>query len=392
MSQPPRRWTILTVVACLVAVGWLLVVAIGAEEPLARDDFEHDLSQWLTVGPEGNVRIVPEDGTEADNHVLELVPLQGGFVHTLLRGSEGWTNVRIDGRVLFPTNGDGYLGLIYNHRRRGSRTDFGCIYVKGNGSYIRVSPHRDGNPSWRLYEELKVPLEGPRTIVPNRWYRFRLDVVGREARFAFGDLAQPLVLFDGIEMDRGAIGLEARPGRGDPVWVDDIVVRRFGAITAAGPDTRAKPVSPTLLTQWEAFGPFARPNNAVESGGEAPVPRSVVADERGMVITGRFTDFLGGDRHLAYLRTTLEGGEDGARRDLVFSTANRIDAWLDGRHLGTVEPQDYVWTDFLSTPEHVAARFPVTLSPGPNNLLLRVDGSRFAGGGFLAAVTPTTDP
>jgi hypothetical protein len=391
MSQPSRFWTCRTIVLCLVAGSWLLPGATWAEESLARDDFEDDLSQWLTVGPHGNVRIVPQAGAGADNHVLELVPQRGEFVHTLLRGSEGWTNVRIEGRVLFPTNGDGYLGLIYNHRRQGSRTDFGCIYIKSNGSYIRVSPHRDGNPSWRLYEELKVPLEGSRKIAPNRWYRFRLDVVGREARFAFEELAQPLVRFDGIEMDRGAIGLEARPGRGDPVWVDDIVVRRLGAIPTTDPEAGAKPMSPTLLTHWEVFGPFARPSDAVEAGGGTPLPRSVVADKRGMVITGRITDFVGGDRHLAYLRSTLDGGKDGARRDLVFSSANRIDAWLDGRHLATMEPQDYAWTDFLSTPEHVAARLSVTLSPGPNILLLRVDGNRFAGGGFLAAVTATTD-
>jgi hypothetical protein len=389
MCRSQQLWSRQTIVLGLVAVAWFITGSCRAGSPLARDDFEHGLSKWVVIGEPTNVRIVEESGAEPANHVLELVPQQGGFVHTLLRGSEGWTNLRIEGRVLFPTSGDGYLGLIYNHRREGSRTDFGCLFVKSNGSYVRVSPHHDGNPSWRLYEELKVPLEGPRRVVPNRWYPFRLDVIGSAARFAFEELSQPLIIFDGIQMDRGAIGFEARPGRGDPVWIDDIVVRHLDAGSSTETSEAITPISSALLTHWEALGPFAEPDRTIESGLWSSQSRSLAADQRGMVITGRISDFGSSSRHLVYLRTTLDGGNDGALQNLVFSTANRIDAWLGERHLGTMEPQDYAWTDFLSLPDRAAPPLTVALSPGPNILLLRVDGRRFAGGGFLAAVIPT---
>ncbi len=42
--------------------------------------------------------------------VLQLTPKRRDYVHTLLAGSTGWHDVRFEGRFLFPTEGDGYLG------------------------------------------------------------------------------------------------------------------------------------------------------------------------------------------------------------------------------------------------------------------------------------------
>jgi hypothetical protein len=106
------------------------------------------------------------------------------------------SHVRMEGRFLFPTEGDGYLGFIYNHQKGSARADFGVIYVKSNGSYVRVSPHYDGNPSWRLYEEMKTPPEGDRKIQPYTWYDFRLDVHDHTATLFIGDMENPVVSFD----------------------------------------------------------------------------------------------------------------------------------------------------------------------------------------------------
>ncbi len=116
-------------------------------ETLAADDFETGLGHWTTESPDG-VEIVVEPGSA--NHVLQLTPKRRGYVHTLLASSTRWRDVRFEGRFLFPTEGDGYLGFLYNHQETPARTDFGCLYVKSNGSYIRNSPHYDGHPSWRL--------------------------------------------------------------------------------------------------------------------------------------------------------------------------------------------------------------------------------------------------
>jgi len=41
---------------------------------------------------------------------------------------------------------------------------------------------------------------------------------------------------------------------------------------------------------------------------------------------------------------------------------------------------------FLTVPGHLGTRLPLMPSPGRNELILRVDGERFAGGGFFAEI------
>ena len=132
----------------------LLTMALAAAAPELPvvENFEAGLGRW-SPEPAERIQIVPESGT--DNSVLQLTPNPRAFAHVLLKDQPASANVRMQGRFLFPTEGDGYLGFIYNHQQTNERMDFGVIYVKSNGSYLRISPHFDGNPSWRLHEQQK---------------------------------------------------------------------------------------------------------------------------------------------------------------------------------------------------------------------------------------------
>jgi len=346
-----------------------------------HDGFEQGLDNWEPFSP-GYALIVSE--AEGNNHVLELTPRSGDYSHVILKADSPTGHARMEGRFLFPTEGDGYLGLIYNHIHSDARTDFGVLYVKSNGSYIRVSPHYDGNPSWRLHEEKKVMLEGDRRIEPGRWYRFRLDVHEYSAALYIEDMETPAVVFNEAPNSNGAFGLEARPGRGEPVWVDDIRIMSLEPITS--PETNKEPES--KLGPWQ-YQPAIEDSPGLNL--ESPVLdesgwQSLETDSRGAIITGQLTQNVSGDRSVVYLRTSFEGSDEQSMAWFAISSANRIDVWKDGYFRGTVAPEQYIWSDHISVPEHVGARLPLRISPGRQEILLRVHGDRFAGGGFFADI------
>jgi hypothetical protein len=364
-------------------------VAVSDNEPLVEERFETDLGVWSLVGSD-SIEIIAEPETQ-DNHVLQLTPQRGKYAHAIFSLSEEWSDIRIEGKFLFPTDGDGYLGFIYNYQNKDGRKDFGCIYVKSNGNYIRVSPHHDGNPSWRLYEELKVYLTGAQRIEVGKWYRFRLDVLAHRASLYLVDMETPVRTFDWIQRS-GAFGFEARPGGGEPVWVDDVVVTRLARQIPEDPDQAVAVESGaagTLLTTWEVQGPFDEDDRELES------PRldnlveaewhSKRTDERGAVITALDSDFNVTPKNVLYLRTAFSSPESSARV-LTVSTANKLDIWLNDDYVGAIEPDSYIWSDFLSNPEHSGSRLTLEVRKGPNRLVFRVDGSRFAGGGLFAAL------
>jgi hypothetical protein len=71
---------------------------------------------------------------------------------------------------------------------------------------------------------------------------------------------------------------------------------------------------------------------------------------------------------------------------LALSSANRIDVWSGGLYRGTVAPESYIWSDHLRNPDHAGARLPLPIEAGEMQILLRVYGRRFAGGGFFADI------
>ena len=350
-------------------------------QPVLVDDFESGLDMWAPLSIE-HAEVIRE--STGGNQILLLTPRKGGFSHVILNAEKPMSHVRMEGRFLFPTEGDGYLGFIYNHQQGLERSDFGVIYVKSNGSYVRVSPHYDGNPSWRLYEEMKTPLAGDRKIQPNTWYDFRLDVHDRTATLYIGDMVNPVVSFDEAPNSSGSLGLEARPVRGDPVWVDDIRVTALEA--TAKPKPKLVPAS--KLNGWQYQIAIEDPEDAALKPPRLDASKwlDLSPDPRGAIITGLLTQYTSGEHSVAYLRASFEAGAGQKTAWLAISAANRVDVWTNGYYRGSVAPEQYIWADHLHSPAHFGARLPMLPSQGRNEMIFRVYGKRFAGGGFYANI------
>jgi len=367
---------------------------------LLEEDFESGISRW-SLDNADSITIVSEPDSDG-NRVLLLTPEEDTFTHAILEESSDWSDIRVEGRFLFPSEGDGYLGLIYNYQQmRGddglARMDFGCIYIKSNGSYVRVSPHYDGNPSWRLYEEYRFDLVGDRRIEVGRWYEFRLDVRGRAAELFIEDMSVPVVRFEQTPNASGAIGLEARPGGGEPVWVDDVRVSELssGAGAVRSPAT-SQSAGRARGARWEILGPFDSEESFDFETPELAAGdwQSIRPDPHGLFITGRTTQYRSGDHDVAYLRTRFGVSElQAAPTWLAISSANRLDVWLNGYYRGTVAGESFIWSDYLTSKTHPGARIPLLPDIGENKILIRVHGRRFAGGGlYLDLLRPPEDP
>ncbi|MEM7355503.1 MAG: hypothetical protein AAF657_32115, partial [Acidobacteriota bacterium] len=108
-------------------------------------------------------------------------------------------------------------------------------------------------------------------------------------------------------------------------------------------------------------------------------------DPRGAMITGLTTQYSG-EKTIAYLRARFEVAPEASDAPtwLALSSANRIDVWLNGFYRGTVAPERFIWADFVTSGERPGARIPLAPSIGENEIILRVHGERFAGGGFYS--------
>ena len=346
------------------------------------EDFQSGLGNWRAYSTD-HARIVEEPGVA--NLVLELMPNDDDYSYVVLEREVPTGPVSMEGRFLFPVDGDGYLGFLYNYQQSAERIDFGCIYVKSNGNYVRISPHYDGNPSWRLYEEFKIPLDGAQSIETGRWYSFRLDVDGGRAALYINDMNQAIVTFDQAPTTSGRLGLEARPGFGEPVWVDDVQVT---ALKRPLPGTSAaKPHN--LLGDWQFQPAVSDPADSALEFPELPETawRELETDARGAIITGLLTQYRSGENSVVYLRARFQAPEGNDAAWLALSTANRVDVWSGGRYRGTAAPEPYIWSDHLDNPVHFGTRLPLpVVNPGDQELVLRVYGRRFAGGGFFSDI------
>jgi hypothetical protein len=359
---------------------------VAAADPLFADDFEGDLAKWELIGEQA-VRI-RDSADPTHGRVLELTP--HGVVLALIPGSETWGPVRITGSFLFPEPRSGYFGLVYNYRRDERRADWGSVYVKNDGSYIRANPFRDGNASRLLYEERRVSLPEEDRIRAREWYPFEAEIVGRECHLYVGDRAVPDQTFALFEYDSGKIGFQPRVV-GTPVWIDDVRVESIEELRYAGPPVPEVSYSrDALLTDWEVLGPFPSPRDDLERGAEVTGWRPFETDPRGAVITGRVTEYHG-DRPVAYFRTVVHS--DTARDAVLhFSTADELALWVDDVFHGFVYRNGYMqddpdwnaWHDFASNPEHAGRSVPVRLDAGDSTVLIRVRAGQFASGGFFA--------
>ncbi len=400
-----------TIHATLLLTLTLLATATGpahGQVALFSDDFESGLDGWEISDP---TAITIIDSGEPDHgRVLRLAPSLATKGYALIEGSERWrgttlnataASYRIEGEVLFPDDVHNYLGLIYNFAETGRRVDLGSLYIKGNGSYIRVNPRRDWNPARMLYEEYRTGLTGDDAIRIGEWQRFAAEVRGRICHFYVGDLTVPKVTFDFYERLSGKAGFKPRVVGGE-VWLDNVRAVAIDALSYRG--ARQPPGidydRTGMVTDWEVFGPLTRTLPAIETAKErANVQvlddgvvrrwRPFPTDPRGAVVSGQLTDFLG-HRTVVYLRTTIRVAE-GERAALWFSSIDDLAIWSDGIFDGYLTRGRFAWHDFGRNPEHPPTNGATLLEPGEHLVLVRVRGGQYATGGFFARVTPATE-
>jgi hypothetical protein len=381
LASPLRPFSLLVGLALLVPIG-----SGAADHPpapagrvLFSDDFNDGLRRWDVLG--ARAVTVRESGDAAHGAVLELVP--DGDVIALIRGSDAWPSVRVEGDMLFPTDIDNYLGLAYRVTRAAGRWDFGLVYVKGNDGYLQLNPHRDYNVSRLLYPEFRTPLAGPSAVETGVWQRFALEVVGRDVHVYVGDTSTPQMTVLHDDRPGGRLGLQPR-SIGGSVWVDNVVVRALDRLSYGGPpipDVRYAPA--TLLTAWEVAGPFAATDDDIARHPAVHTAwRPAPVDDRGAVVSGRDVDYHG-PRTVAYYRTRIASALPAAA-EIVFGTVDDLTVWVNGRLESFVPRQDAAWFDVHVNPQHPGRRLPLDLVAGDNDVVVRVRGGVYASGGFFA--------
>lgn len=352
----------------------------AASGVLFSDGFEGGLDGWEPFG--AGAAFITDSGDPAHGRVLVLRP--NGDAHVLVRGSETWGDVRVEGEVLFPEDEDSYLGILYDFRQTGGRMDFGNVYIKGNGSYVQVNPHRDYNVGRTLYPEHFASLRGEDSIRVGRWERFRAEIVGPVCHLYVGDMTTPKVTFPYLGLRSGAVGLQPRSVGGD-VWVDDVTVTSIDELSYPGPPRpRAHDYDlDALLTTWEVLGPLAQTrDDAGRFPAEEPGWRPFPTDGRGAVVTGSVVDSHG-PRSVAYFRTRIQSDHAGPAT-LHLSTIDDLAIWVNGRFHWFVDRDRRAWYDFWRNPDHEGQRIPLELVAGGNEIVIRVRGGVYATGGFFA--------
>lgn len=370
--------------------------ADNLKEIFFSEDFENGLDKWDLNNP-AKLPII-DSGNEEHGKVLGLYP-GGHNVHALIKNSDHWTNFKIEGDVLFPENEHNYLGVIYNYNVRGTRIDYGCIYIKGNGSYVRVNPHRDGHVSRVLHEEYRTALKGDSAIVTGDWQHFKMEVMGSVCHFYVGDMETPKLTFEFHEFSSGRAGFEPRVS-GSECWIDNVSVSAISEFNYHGPGLPAgidyQPDK--LITNWNVLGPFRRRNEQIEKDIYSPdqsyaeSKRSYrwmpfTADGRGCVVSGKIIEWQSA-RNYAYFHSEIVA-ENSKKVKLQFSTTNDLQVWLNGKPTGKIERKQFAWYDFRENPEHKVDELDVTLVKGTNHLLILDKGLGFkgySGDGFYAKV------
>lgn len=379
--------------ALLMLCLFYLFCSKTSQNILFFDDFENGCSKWNFVNPD-KIRIV-HTGDLEHMHVLELIP-GGQSVYALIKNSDKWTNFKVEGDVLYPEDFHNYMGLIYNYQVNGSRTDFGSIYIKGNDSYIRVNPHRDGNASRTLYEEYKTPLTGQSAIHVGEWQHFKAEIMGSTCHFYVGDMEVPQITFQFHEFLFGQVGFKPRV-YGSSCWLDHICVSSISSFHYEGPPLPQAICyqKEEMITKWDAIGPFYYRNTEIEkedynpeklypSLNEEVAWKSFDTDGRGCVLVGRLSEFNSW-KNKVYFHTSVLS-ERSRKALLSFSTRNDLTLWVNGENAGRLLGADYCWFDFMKNPDHAGQKLSITLKPGTNHILVLVQGGRYGGDGFFAAL------
>lgn len=363
---------------------------------LFEDNFEGNLSGW-ELNNTMSVEIIDSQNPK-QGKVLSLTP--NSNVSALIKNSNEWGSLRVEGKMLFPKNEHNYLGFIYNYKKSTNREDFGLLYVKGNGSYIRVNPWRDGNVSRLLYEEYKTKLVEDQAIKIGKWHKFKMEVLNEICHLYINDMQRPKITFDLFELISGKIGFQPRV-TGGGVWIDDIKITSIKQLNYKGeniPHIKYEPNS--LITKWEVFGPITKPNSVIEQAvnyddvlvdknGESLNWKNFKTDPRVAIISAKITEYQG-ENTVAYFRTLLVAEED-KTVTLHFTTTDELALFLNGKDAGRVYRDGYVskdndwnaWYDFWKNSQHKGRKKKISLKKGKNQLVVRVRNGQFASGGFF---------
>jgi len=382
---------------------------------LFTDDFEKGTVKWDFVNPD-KTKIV-DSGDPRHDKVLSLHS-GGEAVYALIKGSHGWTNIKVEGDVFFPFYYHHYMGLIYNYNVTGTRVDFGSIFLLGPygddlqnyyktyrklqehppdhflGNIILVNPHRDSNASRLLYPEYWVTLKGDSAVKPGEWHHFKGEIVGPTCHFYVGDMETPQVTYNYFEYSSGRVGFKPR-FVGSECRLDNIKVTSIKELSYKGPPLPAgrdyKPGK--LLTTWDVIGPFNKRIKEIENNGFVPGKLYDVekkkyqwepfkVDGRGCIVSGKIVRRFNG-KWFAYFHTGI-ASDIKKEVTLEFSSSNPLVIRVNNTLAGNIGAMFVTWYDFWENPEHKGAKINVTLKPGENHIIVLVKGGRYGGDGFFA--------
>jgi hypothetical protein len=373
------------------------------------DDFENGLGQWeffakTTMEPLSNNSFLVDSEDKEHGMVLSLMP---GQLISLIKGSEYWSNYKIEGDVYFPNTPASLMGLVYNFNliprptwngeENRLRTEFGSVYIKCGGSYIRVNPHYDGTASRALYEDYKTPLTEEAAIRVKEWKHFKFEVVGGACHLYVDDMEIPKLTFHGYHYTSGRVGFRPRSA-GSECWIDNVQVHTINELSFKG---QILPKSDTwepdkLITDWEAIGPFKNHVAEIEEAeafhngtytveGHDYVWESFNTDHRGCVISGRICDFNPPGRKLAYFRTLFHSDKK-TKLKFRFSSRSDLEVFVNGKAVGHIRKVEHIWPDFWKITRHTPTDVMVPLKHGINYITILVDGGQYPGCGFYLYV------
>ena len=341
------------------------------------DTFESGLGQWSAYGLNG-VRI-HDTGDPAHGKVMVLSP--NGDVHALLNGTDSWSGVRLEFDVLFPSRVDSYLGIVSGFKEHKGRMDFGLVYLKGEG-YFQANPHWDYNVTRTFYPEYQVEIPPHRRVETGHWQRLIAEMLGNTVHVYLEKDSVPIMTFSLNPAQRGAVGFQAR-SVGSDVWIDNVRAEEITRLRYEGAPIPAPSYrTDSLLTQWDLAGPFRRSNDNAARRSSSVQWRRVAPDIRGAIATAPVVDYHG-ERTVAYFRTTVTATTRGPKT-LHVSSVEDLAVWVNGRFAWFIPRTSAAWFDFWENPAHAGRRIPVDLDAGANEIVVRVRGGAYAGGGFFA--------
>ncbi len=369
------------------------------------DDFEHGLGQWeffekTTMEPIADGASIVDSKDKEHGKVLSLFP---GQLIALIKGSENWSNYVIEGDVYFPNNPASLLGLVYNFNlvqrpnwnrdENRLRVEFGSVYIKCGGSYIRVNPHYDGTAGRALYDDYKTLLTGKAAISINEWKHFKYEILEDTCHVYVDDMEKPKLTFYGYHHTSGRVGFRPRSS-GTECWIDNVEVR---AISKLSYKEQIDPENVfwepgKLITDWDAIGPFKNRRTDIEEAvtfidkpysemGNEYKWTSFPTDHRGCVISGKICDFNPPERRLAYFRTIIHSDKN-FKTKLGFSSRSDLTVFVNGKDTGKINKVKHIWPDFWKVKRHTPTEIEISLTEGINSIVVLVDGGRYPGCGF----------